>query len=127
MNPFGIQQSPASFQLAKELVSTVANSEFGELREDMTENIIMKSVYGDGFRGNGDARAVLLTSTLHLVLMALEEIADEVARDAALVEAAKNLVNHPDFENFVARAEADEPKPLRRLAIVDERFREMEP
>lgn len=65
--------------LAKELMLIATNTEYGDLRDDMAEETIMKRVYGDGISGNGDARAVLLAATLHLVLCGVQALTDEIA------------------------------------------------
>ncbi|WP_144872427.1 hypothetical protein [Microbacterium sp. 1.5R] len=65
------------FDLSIELISTARAKEYGQLRDDMTESIIMKKVYGAGMTDS--KRAEVLARTLHMVLSSLSLAADETS------------------------------------------------
>ncbi|KQQ66102.1 hypothetical protein [Microbacterium sp. Leaf320] len=126
-NPFGIQQSPASIKLAKEIVRIASNTEFEDLRTEMIESLIMREVHG---RRDRDGREVAV-GALAMVALTVEVLADDIARTAPLVTIATELVKRPDFDSWRQRIqeadEAESPRPLRRLAAVDEQLRSLEP
>ncbi|MEN0023236.1 MAG: hypothetical protein AAGC61_08130 [Microbacterium sp.] len=63
------------FSLSVELIATAQAKEYGQLRDDMTESIIMKRVYGASMT---DAkRAEVLARTLHMTLSSLSLISDD--------------------------------------------------
>ena len=63
------------FSLSVELIATAQAKEYGQLRDDMTESIIMKRVYGASMT---DAkRAEVLARTLHMALSSLSLISDD--------------------------------------------------
>lgn len=64
-----------AFSLSVELIETARAKEYGQFRDDMTESIIMKRVYGATMT---DAkRAEVLARTLHMTLSSLALISDD--------------------------------------------------
>lgn len=125
-NPFGIHQSPASIKLAKEIVRIASNTEFEDLRTEMIESLIMREVHGHPGR---DGREVAV-GALAMVALTVEVLADDIARTAPIVNAVTELVKRPDFEYWLKKIteaeEPDPPRPLRRLAIVDDHLRRLD-
>lgn len=126
-NPFGIHQSPASIKLAKEIVRIASNTEFEDLRTEMIESLIMREIHGHPTRDSAEVAA----GALAMVALTIEVLADDIARTAPLVSVATELVQRPDFEHWLQKIreadETDPPRALRRLTIVDERLRDLEP
>lgn len=93
--------------LAKELVMITINHEFGDLRADMTQSLIMKRIYGEGEQEPAILRVGLLAATLQYVLVALEGISDEVSARAV-------------------QGTGERPRPIRRPTGVDDHLRQLD-
>ncbi|MBO0979902.1 hypothetical protein [Microbacterium sp. SD291] len=121
-NPFGIQQRPESIRVAKELVSIATNTEFGDLRNEMVERLLMRKIHGE--IGTAAARVEVLMAVLELVLLTVEVQADDIAKTGELRNLLDVITTHPEFAQMVKAAEAEQPRILRRSSDIDDDLRE---
>lgn len=125
-NPFDIHHSPASVRLAKDIIGIASNPEYENLRQDMIESLIMREVFGHPDRNSLE----VAVSALTFVALTVEVLADDIAETAAAHARAQEVADDPRFkgrlEAMAREMNQSTTKPLRRLAIVDESFREMD-
>lgn len=124
-----------AFTLAQELTRAATNPEFGDLRDDMVQEIIHRRVHIDT-----DASGDVVEGALRMLCITVAVLADEIAASSpsapvVIVEAGGITVRHGEPLTAeqarhvglrLLEASTAAPRQLRRPSTVDDAFRDRE-
>lgn len=103
-----------AFTLAQELTRTATNTEFGDLRDDMVQEIIHRRVHEAP-----DVSAEVVEGALRMICVTVAVLADEIAETGRLRNILDELMGRPNFDELLDVVHAWDTAPATPVVVVE--------